>query len=187
MKLKFYVLLTFIVSGFYFSSCEKSSSNQVDNFSIEDALSQRLINYGYKIDDRLIKTFKDKSGITSITYLLEPNLWYTTYSNGKNLSKVDFIVKMTTVNEASKFEFTTINNEKLGYYIVKGGSVVESAGYDTLENRGWWSEFKACVKEHMDLMTSGESGGTVLALGCLAFGPECAAAIATVCSVKAAF
>jgi pyrimidine deaminase RibD-like protein len=94
---------------------------------------------------------------------------------------------MTIINDASKYEFTTMDNEKVGYYIVKDGSVVESAGYHTLETRGWWSEFKACVKEHLELMSSGSGAGTALALGCIAFGPECSAAIATYCSVEALF
>lgn len=32
------------------------------------------------------------------------------------------MVKITIVNETSKYEFTMINNEKVVYYIVKDGS-----------------------------------------------------------------
>jgi hypothetical protein len=185
MKSKF--LFLFLVLSLFLSSCENDSITITDNFTIEDALSKRLMSYGYKIDGKLIETFTNKDGITAITYLLEPNLWYSTYSNGKTLSKAEFLVKMTNLNEACKYELKTMGNELLGYYIVKDGSVVESAGYNTLETRGWWSNFKGCVKRQLDIMSSGSGAGTALALVCIAFGPECSAAIATYCAGESLF
>ena len=189
------------------SDCSDSSviALECTRALINDALKTNLVNvirsevgsesseavrlqHNVMTDRATVATFTN----TRINALILPasdNYYYCINEEGGKFLGLPFLFRIFNSGNQTTVHYFTVDLEELGRLIVKNGLLVESTfGYspqgNTLRRPGFWNNWTNCVNRNVDRFTDGSTFGAVMGIGCIAFGPSCAAGISIGCALQ---
>jgi hypothetical protein len=113
---------------------------------------------------------------------------YAAYERSGKLVGGGLFIQITKKGNQTVVTYDLESLEKIGSLIVENGVIV--GGNDNLQvptNPGVGTDrvFGECVRSALNRFTDGSTFGSIMGLGCIAFGPQCAAGIAIGCGLQA--
>lgn len=158
--------------------------NQLDNTSPEAVRMQQDIIHS-KIS---ISSFSNTS-VNAIIIPSSTDYYYCVHEERGILLGLPFLIRLSSNVSQTTVYYFTVNLEELGRLKVERGVLIEFGfGFEqhgnALRRPGFWNNWTNCVNRTLNRFTDGSTFGAVMGLGCIAFGPECAAGISIGCAIQ---
>jgi hypothetical protein len=113
---------------------------------------------------------------------------FITFSDGKMMLNTGIILEQLEKDGLIYTKYFKPNGDLVASYTLKGNEVISSFFVEEdsmLRASSFWKRFTGCLKRTIDEMSDGNPGNTVVAVLCIAFGPQCAGSMTVLCTFAA--